>query len=699
MMAFKRKYLLSFLLTVLIASATMLSAQEPVPVNRSVNKVILEGKVYYIHLVKPGQTLYSIAKAYNVTEKEILIENPGSSANLQIGQALKIPLESASAMQVNTMALNADSSVHVLKKGETLYSLSRRYKCSVEDLLNLNPGLDINHIPEGSRIKIPTKEMPQNTLSFDEEGFISHVVKKGETLYSIGRYYKVSVRELRAVNPSVGWGGPKTGDVLKIPQPETSVSEIFTGEAENSYVDSLTLPGQLTSDSVLLEIDSSLFEYEYTYDDLDNVERGRRKRYSIAYLIPFDYSEMVPLDTLLKDVKSPLRRERIREDYMLESARPKSVNFMEFLEGSLLAIDSLTDSGIELEVSVFDTKKSMYRTRQILEKPEMAKMDLIIGPFYAYNLELVSDFSKEHKIPLITPFHSNDSLLRGNPYLFQANPSFSTEYKHNADYIGRLYDRNLILVHNGDSAKAEDISEYKNLLFEELKKYSALEMVQFKEVIISDGNTENLMHALNPDKKNLIILPATDEAFASQVASKLFYEVNNYDIEVFGSSYWLGFDDIEITYIHALHLIISHTHWYDYTDPHFLRFLKKYRENYQREPESYTRKGSNFGINGYDLSLYFISALKDYGPRFIRHISDFEQPATITDLSFERVSRSGGYENRNLNYYYFDTDLNVKEIQLPAAPPAQYYFEPAGDDPLFYNFPVEKKDSTDLIDP
>lgn len=698
-MVFNRTYVFGLLLTILISSASYLDAQEPVIVNRSVNKVILEGKVYYIHVVKPGQTLYSIAKAYNVSEKEIMIENPGSSSNLRIGQALKIPAESATAFQVNTIELNADSSFHVLMKGETLYSLSRKYSCTVDDLLNLNPGLDINHLPEGTRIKIPSKEIQQNTLSFDEEGFISHQVKKGETLYSIGRYYKVSVRDLRDVNPSVGWGGPRSGDVLKIPQPRTTISEVFSQEPFETDMEKLNAGRLGDSDSSLISIDSTSLEEDYNYDELNDFTHLRRKRYSIAYLIPFNYSEMVPLDTLLKDVKSPLRRERIREDYMLEAARPKSVNFLEFLEGSLLAIDTLSDSGIELEVSVFDTKKSMFRTKQILAKPEMAKMDLIIGPFYPYNLELVSAFSKEHKIPLISPFHSSDSLVRSNPYLFQANPSFETEYRYNSNYIGRLYDRNLVLVHDGDSLKADDIQLYKELLFEELKKYSALEIVQFKEVIINDGNTESLVHALNPDTKNLVILPATDEAFASLVASKLYYEVNTYDIEVFGSSYWLGFDDIEITYIHALNLIISHTHWYDYTDPEFLRFLKKYRNNFKREPETYTRKGSNFGISGYDLSLYFISALKEYGPRFIRHISDFEQEATISDFSFERVSRSGGYENRSLKYYFFDNDLNVKEIQLPEAPPIQYYFEPAGEDPLFYNQPVENRDTTIVIDP
>ena len=55
---------------VLIGINAILPAQDPVQVTRSDNKVILEGKVYYVHIVKAGQTLYSIARAYNVSEKE-----------------------------------------------------------------------------------------------------------------------------------------------------------------------------------------------------------------------------------------------------------------------------------------------------------------------------------------------------------------------------------------------------------------------------------------------------------------------------------------------------------------------------------------------------------------------------------------------------------------------------------------------------
>jgi LysM repeat protein len=601
-----------------------------------------------------------------------MIENPGTTVDLSIGQVLKIPSDPASAFTVDTKEVQSRQNRHTMKEGETLYAVSRMYGCTVEELINLNPGLDINDIPVGYEMILPSEEEPRNELSFDEQGYLFHKVKKGETLYSIARYYGVSIREIRSVNRELGWGGPRSGDVLRIPQPETTVTEIFSPEPV--FDDTVKVTKQ----------DTIIPEEVYTYDELLEEDHIPDRIYRVAYLVPFSYIEIEPLDSLLKDVKSAMRRERIVEEYKIESEKPKSVNFLEFLEGSLLAADLLTDSGMQVELKVYDTKRSLARTREILSEPGFSETDLIIGPFFNFNMEPVSEFSRTHKIPMVSPFYSSDTLLKRNPYLFQPTPLYKTEYRKNAAYIGRMFDSNLILVHNGDSSNIERVAFYKKVLFEELGKYSAVETVLFKEVVISDGNTEGLVHSLNPEMNNLVILPTVDEAFASMVSSRLYYELRNYDIEVFGSSYWVGFQNIEIAYIHALNLKISHTHWYDYHDAGFLDFLRKFRANFIKEPGSYTRMGYNYGVVGYDLSIYFLSALKRYGPGFILHLDEHRAGPMVTDYRFGRISPRGGYENRSLKYYHFNENLDVEEIQLPDRPPVHQYLQPAGDDPIYF---------------
>ncbi len=683
MMAGKRY--LSGLICVLVMSQA-LWAQEPAHVARSDNKVILEGKIYYIHIVKAGQTLYSIARAYQITEKEIVIENPGAGSDLMIGQVLKIP-ETPTDVKIPAPDIPDEEKIHVLKEGETLYAVSRKYGCTVEALIALNPGLDIEDIPVGYALKIPTEKVPEVSHEFihDEEGFLLHKVKKGETLYAIARTYGVSVRDVRSENTELGWGGPRVGDVLRIPTPNNTSASIFTSDTM-----------QRTTGVEVGVQDSLEMLPAYTYEELKDLEHDTARTFRIAYLIPFNYTKMEPLDSLLKGVVSETRRERIIQDYRMEAETPGAPQFLEFLEGSLMAVDSLTDAGLSVEVQVFDTKKSMARTRELLELPGMQKLDLIIGPFYNFNLEVVSEFSRKHKIPVVTPFSTYDSLLNMNPYLFQPTPSYRTEFERNAKFISRAYDHNIIFVHRGDSARTGQIGYYKRMILEELEKYAVPEMVMFKEVIIRNGNTDGLVHSLNADMKNLVIMPSEDEAFASLVATKIYYELANYDIRLFGSSYWAGFNNIQLAYPHALELVISHSHIIDYEDSRFLRFLEEFRDNFLKEPLKFTRTGCNYGLTGYELSLFFITALQQYGPAFILHLDNHQPGTVLCQYNFKRVSPGGGYENRNMHYYQYDGDLDIEVVQLPERPVMHDYLRPAGDDPFYFRW-SEPQPDTSLI--
>ncbi len=63
-----------------------------VPVERSRDKVIISGTPYYVHVVKKGETAYSISKAYAITVEELNKENPPAVYGIKEGQALRIPV-------------------------------------------------------------------------------------------------------------------------------------------------------------------------------------------------------------------------------------------------------------------------------------------------------------------------------------------------------------------------------------------------------------------------------------------------------------------------------------------------------------------------------------------------------------------------------------------------------------------------------
>ncbi len=664
MISFLNKRLILSFLGLLLLQASLV-AQEVVTVERTNNKVILEGTVYYIHTVKPGETLYAISRAYNISQKEIAIDNPGAISGLQIGQSLKIPVDPKLQDEIDTSILpepRETGKYHTVQPGETLYGIARSYNLKEEDIVQANQGISLAYLQPGQRLRIPEVKDAEDEPAYNEEGLVFHKVKRRETLYSIAGYYDVSIDEIRAVNPELGWGGPKNGQILRIPAPQIT---------DQQDMDDFDIEPGLTYDEE--------YDARYDYDELLNRHENRNRNYRIAFFIPFDFKKMEPLDSLLKDIKSESGRNRIIERYMMEEKIPQSVNFLEFFQGSLLAIDSMRQAGMKLDVHYFDTRRSLSRMRTILANEELEDFDLFMGPFYPFNLELVSAFAYKHRIPVVTPFYDDLNLIRSNPYLFQLSPSLECGYREAAKLVASKHMYNIVYVRHEDSLDFEKHEYFKQLIFDGFDDYHPSDPVVFKEVVQELNRTDELIQSLSPDKKNLVIIPTSDQALASTVVSSLYFQLDKYDIEVLGSPYWTEFSTIDIRQFHKLKLMFYNSFWVNYHDPRVEEFMTKYRNHYYNEPTINTRKGMNYGILGYDMSLYFLNALKINGRRFILSLDQYQPGLVQGPYAFSRISRGGGYENSHISFYRFLPDMSIQSFEVPPLPEKEYFFYPVED--------------------
>ena len=102
---------------------------------------------HFIHTVSKGQTLYSISRMYDVTVDDIIALNPDCAQKLAIGYKLKIAQKKSQS--------SAGSLYHTIKSGETLYRLSVTYKVTPEEICNANPGLNKSNFRAGEVILIP----------------------------------------------------------------------------------------------------------------------------------------------------------------------------------------------------------------------------------------------------------------------------------------------------------------------------------------------------------------------------------------------------------------------------------------------------------------------------------------------------------------------------------------------------------------
>ncbi len=332
-----------------------------------------------------------------------------------------------------------------------------------------------------------------------------------------------------------------------------------------------------------------------------------------------------------------------------------------------------------LDVRYFDTRRSIDRTRAILRDRELEDFDLFFGPFHDYNLEVVSEFARQHRIPLVTPFHNDLELLKRNPYLFQLSPSLESEYKEVAKLVASKHMYNIVYVRNKDSLDIERHEYFKELIFDGFDDYHPSEPIVFKEVVQELDRADELIYSLSTDKKNLVIVSTADEALASSVVSALYFQLDHYDIEVIGGPHWTEFSSIKLEYFHELNLVFYNSFWVDYHDPKIEAFMTRYRSYFYNEPTITSKKGINYGILGHDVTLYFLNALRVYGRRFILSLDEYEPDLVQGPYTFRRMSGTGGYENSHISFYRFMPDMSIEEFEVPDLPEKNYFFRSVDD--------------------
>jgi LysM repeat protein len=155
-----------------------------------------KSELSFFHTVQTGETLYSIAKKYNVKVDALQFLNDMKNNNIEIGQRLIVNPNLPSA---DTKEPQPIPGYHVVRHGETLFSISKLYNISVNDLKAINT-LENNNIKIDQRLTVvPVKNTENNSGS----NSIYYIVEKGETVFSISRKFNVSVKNLKELNSNL----------------------------------------------------------------------------------------------------------------------------------------------------------------------------------------------------------------------------------------------------------------------------------------------------------------------------------------------------------------------------------------------------------------------------------------------------------------------------------------------------------------
>ena len=198
------------LIFTLILIACSLSIQARMLPADSIGTRTIDQKLYIVHKVERGETLYALSRRYNVNVNSIIDSNPGSQNGINVGQELIIPTQLASS---NSPVQNQDKTsgtstqeqiVHRVASGESLYTIGQKYGVRVNDIKRWNK-LRGNTISVGQNLTIylaaeKAAEINRQMEVMETHGKKIHIVSRGETLFSISNLYNISVSDLKEWN-------------------------------------------------------------------------------------------------------------------------------------------------------------------------------------------------------------------------------------------------------------------------------------------------------------------------------------------------------------------------------------------------------------------------------------------------------------------------------------------------------------------
>ncbi len=606
-----------------------------VEVQRSTEKALINGKVYYIHVVKKGETLYSIAKAYSVSVADITSSNPDAVYEIKTDQVLRIPVAAMHKVEV-VVKKNDEQILHVVAAGQTLYSISRIYGVTVADIEKLNPEVKIDSIQINQVLKIPAlpkKENNQNPEN-SKTGFVIHKVIEKETIYSLSKQFGIDKDTLLKYNQSVSKEGLKAGQDLLIPTNNQNqiLNTIKSDSSTGKKIELTPVKINVNCDSLLLPV----FE----------------KKIQVSLLLPLFSSGNNSNDAETNDENQNEEKAQLKQP---DEFLPLSAKFMEFYQGVLLALDNLKNKGLQVNLYVFDTEKSTAKTEEILKNSNFQKSNLIIGPVFGDQIKIVADYALKNGIYIISPMACNEKLLHDNPMLFQINPGKSYEIEADLNLLKPDTSKNTIAVYKSDTANIEQNKEFKQYLANKFGK----DTLHIKVVNVNNNDFSNVKEAIDSLHENIIISPVADEIFVTDLLGTLESKLIDNRISVIGMHDWINYSGIDLNYFYDLQMTFNTPFYSDYTNIYTIDFLKKYQLFFGTEPAKYSKFGFNYSMMGYDIASFFITAFYNYGKDFTKYLPCIKNNAIVAPFNFIQISPLDGYTNTYQHLVKYSKDYTI----------------------------------------
>jgi LysM repeat protein len=417
------------------------------------------------HSVKKGETVYSIAKEYGISEETLYNLNPDAKNGLKVNSVLIIPSNSVISSGTNSNNYRD----HKVKKKETLYGIAQLYNVSADEIKKLNKELYSRGLKKGEILLIPNgSNATENNTSNSGNilpGTQKYTVQPKETKFGIARKFGISIAELEDLNPNLG-ENLAIGTTLVVPDKtivengeidnenfqyyEVKSKEGFFrlktkfGLSEEEIVALNPYAKDGLKDGMILKLPkegTSIAKENVSVVDLEN-KIDNKKMKTIALMLPFTLTRKAT-DSTAND------QDWLKRDPTLRIA-------LDFYSGALMAAEFAKDKGISVTLNVYDTEKSESKVASIISKSEFKNVDAVIGPLLQKNVEKASELLKEERIPVFSPLSNRDMAMNDN--LFQTLPTDAVLQKTMVQYLkNRASGKNIIVISDSKRTKQKEM--------------------------------------------------------------------------------------------------------------------------------------------------------------------------------------------------------------------------------------------------
>ncbi|MBC6699011.1 ABC transporter substrate-binding protein [Hymenobacter puniceus] len=349
----------------------------------------------------------------------------------------------------------------------------------------------------------------------------------------------------------------------------------------------------------------------------------RKSTYNIGVLLPFEFND-------------PSWETRRKNQFVTD-----------LYAGLRLAQDSLQREGRPVQLFAYDTGADTLQLKQVLALPELAGMDMLIGPVYKSGSKILARYAQQHQILCVNPLSQDADLVLDNPWHYLYEPSTATQARQAAQFAyTRLGGpRTAVVLYEDTKDEAAFGLAYK-------QAYEALggRVLQIRR-INSDVDESLGSGFAGLDLKSVGHLVVASDA--KKVGPYTFGVLKSQEARVPLITYasWLDNSRVGLYQLDARDVYFVHSKFLDRTNPGVRRFRQLYLQRQKLPP-------SVFAFTGFELLYYFGSQLHQYGPAFQQNLA---ASGPVSGAVFQGIGYPGGTHD---NQYVPITKLERLEVEV-----------------------------------